>query len=234
LISFIDNVYNDWIRDIDDNKKEVIEFYKEIYLSTKKFIRKKIKTAENRYKLYNSLCDNFDLYGKKLDLETEQRIAYSLEERIGGVVCIIWKMMFDVGEKDFGSLIKEEKEYFVLSFSEEKGKKVAIIPGAVQERSQANKFFEKYLEVENKPSKWYFKNNLYRGVYEYSHKVNDIRDAYIKDYYNTYKVNNMEKNNCFYIECLACIDINYKRCSKDNMDYIFSSDCKEEVKRSGN
>lgn len=230
LLGFIDEAYSEWVEHIDDEKKEAIEYYEEIYFSTRKFIKEKMKKAEHRHRLYNTLGDKRDLYGKELDLTEEQSLVYTFKDRIGTVLNIIWKVMFDINEKDFSNLIKNEKEYFALIFSEEKNKKVVIIPDGGSERTQANNNFKKYFKVVNKPDKWYFKNCLYRGFHKYSQEVNDIKEAVISGHPDPYMVNDIRKNDYFYIECLDCVDIEYGRCAKDNMDYMFGPDCIKEVR----
>ncbi|MBU3156338.1 hypothetical protein [Clostridium estertheticum] len=211
VLGYIDEFCSEIISEIEHDKN--VETYKEIYFSTKDFFMENLKTKKQRFKFLNSISTdryeelNWESYERNVKSETDRFLEH--KTNINEFIKTIWKILFDIGCKDFSEYIKENDDCFFFEFLHEKANPVIILSSGNGDSSrEASKALPRISKMCLKPQKWYLQGKL-KGIYPYSFDINKIKDTKIN---GDFSLLHMEQD-CFKIECMDCI-----ACGQGEMD----------------
>jgi len=242
VLGYIDEVFGEIYHEI--TKAEVIDAYRNIYMTTKEFFKEKLNNKETRFKFLNTIStDRYEHLnrGIYMDYSAEEELEKFMEykDKIRQFLLNVWKILFDVKCVNFGAYFKDnEYECIFFEYPDEKAKPVIIVsPGNGEPKRDADKTFDRVIRMKIKPRKWYFRHSArgkyvysYKKKYEYSYKINKIRKNELNGKFN---YNDFDIEDSFVMECLNCIkyDIDQIENRDPNYKCIFELDCpnKEEV-----
>lgn len=206
VASHIDSVFNDVINEI--NNIEILEIYRKLYFSTKRFFEDALKEKEQRFKFLNTIStQNYEELNKKIymgDTKTEVEWFREYSHNIREFIRRIWKILFNIDTIYFDQFIKEGKDCFLFEFPNEKIKPVLILSPHEGSIREATKTFTRVRKMSFRPKKWYFKEG-YSGLHRYSQDISKIREAKVDQGFNILLKDS--KTEYFRIECMQCIKI---------------------------
>jgi len=219
ILSCIDDMFIQISDDIDNNL-EVIEIYKKIYTSTKKWLVNVLKTKLSRRKFLYFVCT-----AKSNEIrDTNEWILFTMyAKHITTSIRMIWKVLFDIGCCEFSNAIKEETDFYYFKPKDEHAKNVVVYtPMPDLCKDCIRDVLPRFKEIKNRPDKWYLKGCNDRVLcYEYS--VNDVNST---ERAKKLQVDKPGICNTCRVECMKCIDyskMGNKEC--DSCESLFSLSC---------
>jgi hypothetical protein len=210
--------------DISDdigNNLEVIETYKKIYTSTKKWLVNVLRTKLSRRKfLYFISTAKFEEINDN-NLECKLFTKYAL--LITTSIRWMWKILFDIGCCNFSDIIQEGKDFYYFKPKDEHAKNVVVYtPMPDLCKDCIRDVLPRFKEIKNRPDKWYLKG-YYQEVLCYEYSVNDVNPTERAKKLHVDKP--VTLNSCR-VECMKCIDyseMGNKDC--DSCESLFSLYC---------
>ncbi|MCR3758139.1 hypothetical protein KYB31_03895 [Clostridium felsineum] len=211
------------------------EKYRNIFITTIKYLKERFLDKEERFRFINTVT--LEKYKKvnKNDYITytqskELKIFFKSYQQIISYFKNVWKILFDIGCKDFSQYINENIKY-ILAYNFPKEIENTAVLSSVElgrENESLRRIFEriKNIDEEKLPSKWYLRGKE-RGIKSYQWDVTDITSDS-----NTIEI--IESDKRFFIECLDCLHINDEMGKSEECDEcIFAGVCNYNNKEKG-
>lgn len=226
VMGFIDNAFDEIIDEIENINNAKI--YKNIYLSTKDYLKRILAEKRKRFKFLNSLSTDGD---KELNWESYQENEFDERDKfvehkiiIESVIVMAWKILYDIDCEEYGRYIKESDNCLFFDFDEiEEAKYVIMLPTLHNQERVLKKIVPRLAMMEERPDKWYMCGK-FRSYYKYSLDVNKIRDIDLGMEHSIL----YEDSNFFKIECMACVDSDSGKMEIKDPDLkncLFKRDC---------
>ena len=223
--TFADEAFSDLTDEqlTDGNQKRLDSLYKSSI--------QWLDTHENQYELALLLLNTVSVRkvpdGSSSDRDIREAL-YSCRDKIIHFYLLIWKIKLDIRQDRFEECIDEKiKEYIAFSFYEQSDwSQLSIVMGSTSSGSSVRdieKIQSRLRHYNNKPQKWYLKNNGINGFGDYNLNVAQIIPEKLDV--------SMPIDDKYYIECMECIryDSGCWNNIEDCKGTIFSKDCAKET-----
>lgn len=240
VLAYIDEVFQDIYDEIEgketlkDEKNEILEFYREVYHSTKHYFEKSLLDRIFQFKFLNTVSNdklsslNYEAYMNEEYSNKSKFDNYEAflehKEVIISFVRSVWKILFNIKCNEFEHFIIPNENYLAFKFDGEEVERalVSCSSGGSPVKAATN-ILSRMIETRNKPEKWYLTS--YKGVFNYDIDITKIREAKLNEEYSIVG----HRQSCFAIECLKCVECDYEEMDKidDTMFRLFELDCYE-------
>src|SRR5690606_15684502 len=119
VLGYIDEIFSEIYQEV--TKDDVINIYRKLYLSTKRFFEEKLCNRESRFKFLNTISTdkyeylNRDVYmSYSVEEELEKFLEY--KDKIRQFILNVWKILFDIECENFGEYFKDEYECIFFEY----------------------------------------------------------------------------------------------------------------------